>query len=216
MSGEYPSVPEDRLAAGGWTLRSRSDGVVFRMPGMTVTGYTLLYGDEQLRKALAESNVESKSNRSTGDSDGFLGGTNDEIGRFFFATALSFQPPLPGIGPAIVRPTVMKQARQSLASDFQRRGFEQLEWDDSQRLRTGSGDRGRLWKFTARLPASADEQRHDALEIEGWQAVWTTEGSFRIAGGAYPVVDPGDVAEELSTDPRRFRDELLELIRSVR
>ena len=217
MSGGYPSVPDDRLTTDGWTLRSRSEGAVFRMPGMTVTGYTLLYGDEQLRKALAEADLETQSIGPEHASEGLLDGAEDEIGRFFFATSLSFQPPLPpGIGTTLVLPAVTNQARQSLTSDLRARGFEQLEWDNRQRLRTESGDRGWLWKCTARLPISDNENRHAALELEGWQAIWTTDGSFRIAGGAYPISGAESVLGALSKSATQFREELLELIRAVR
>lgn len=248
MGDPYPTVPEDDLAAGGWTLVDRTEETLFRTPTAAVEGHTLLYEDARLRAALAEAGVgrspagDDADGEGTGEADeggatdgdgsgvSLAGRTGDGTGpwRFLFATALSFRPPLaPGIGPATVRPTVLAEARNSFARDLRSRGFEAVDRGRSERMRTRAGDRARLTKFTARLDAArldrdgAGETATDPLRIEAWLAVWSTGGSFRIAGGAYPVSGldsllaglPAD--ERPPTDPRAYRSELLDLVRAV-
>lgn len=172
MSGRYPSVPDDRLADGGWTLQNRSERAIFRLPGVTVTSHTLLYGDDRLRAAMASAGVEDRDRplESETDPDDLLGGSDGAAGKFFFASALSFRPPLPpGIGPAVLLSTVSKRTREALESDLRTRGFERMEWDEDQRFRTDSGDQGRLRKFTARLPViEADLLSEGSTSRAGW------------------------------------------------
>lgn len=221
---DYPEVPESTLEADGWERRVRSESQVFKTPTAAILGHTLLYEDARLRDALETVGAaDLLTTREQGGGDRMID-TGDDGGfwRFFFATALSFRPPLaPGIGPASMRPTVVSEARRSFEKDLQARGFEDVDRGRTQRVRTESGDRASLVKFTATYPFEADAAT-DALDIEGWLAVWTTGGSFRIAGGAYPVrglqevlsaVEEGDRPE---VDPNRYRDDLLDLIRAVR
>lgn len=224
-SGEYPAVPRDRLREGGWKLRSETEETVFRVPGASVIGYTVFYEDAELGEALG--GIEFPARPEEGDR--LVGTGESSPWRFFFATRLSFRPPLaPGIGPAALRSTVAKQAKRSFTEDLGARGFEGIESGRTQRVRTGSGDRARLRKFTAELPLEGAELPLEGVEgcaalgVEGWLAVWVTDGSFRIAGGAYPGPGLsellGSVSSEAapSVDPERFREELLELIRAVR
>lgn len=221
MTDEYPTVPTDDLAA--WDERVRAESEVFRTPTAAIIGRTLLYDDPELREALDAAGVghlldgDDEAGGShmidTGDGGGFW--------RFFFATALSFRPPLaPGIGPASMRPTIVSEARRAFTDDLEARGFENVERGRSQRVRTDSRDRASLVKVTATYPFPEDAPVA-ALDIEGWLAVWDASGQFRIAGGAYPVQGLegllGDLpAEERPvTDPNGFRDELLDLIRAV-
>jgi len=217
-AGAYPAVPHDRLLAEGWELRSKTEETVFRLPAASVVGYTLLYEDAGLRGAIeATDAVEPPAGA---DADHLVTADGDGTWRFFFATRLSFQPPLaPGIGPASLRPTVASQAKRTFADDLESRGFEAVESGRSQRFRAESGDRGRLRKFTAHLPLGGGESTPDRIDVEGWLAVWTTEGSFRIAGGAYPVSGVeallGSASDAPPTDPGAFREELLDAIRAV-
>ncbi|WP_254280060.1 hypothetical protein [Haloarcula marina] len=117
-------------------------------------------------------------------------------------------------------PTVVTEARRSFVDDLEARGFEEVERGRSQRVRTDAGDRARLAKVTATYPFGADAP-NDALDVEGWLGVWSHGGSFRIAGGAYPVrgVDAllaeGASGKRPETSPNEFRSELLDLIRAV-
>jgi hypothetical protein len=213
----YPSVPRDRLDELGWELTAKHEETVFQVPGATVTGYTLVYGDEQLRAAMEDAGVDWPLAGADGDGDRFVG-SDGGVWRFFFATALSFRPPLPpGIGPASLRPTVTARARRAFVEDLEARGFEAVESGREQRLRTKAGDRARLRKLTARLPLGDDRR----IDVAAWIAVWTIRGEFRIAGGAYPVGGPDALFSSLPererppVDPERFREELLELIGAV-
>lgn len=222
-SDDYPTVPHDRLVEAGWERRSRSEETVFRVGAASVVGYTLFYNDSRLREAVE---AVGAGGALTGPTDGdrvVETGDEGEGGpwRFFFATRLAFQPPLaPGIGTASVRPTVASQARRTFADDLEARGFEAVESGRRQRLRTESGERAQLRKFTAVLPL--DGEAVDRLDVEGWLAVWATGGSFRVAGGAYPVagldavLEPLSAAETPTTDPGTLREGLLDAIRAVR
>jgi hypothetical protein len=217
-SGPYPSVPHDRLLEDGWKLRSRAEETVFRLPAASVVGYTLLYEDARLRGAIeATDAVEPPAGAGE---DHLVTADGDGTWRFLFATRLSFQPPLaPGIGPASLRPTVASQAKRTFAADLESRGFESVESGRGQRFRTDSGDRGRLRKFTAHLSLGGGGAIPDRIDVEGWLAVWTTDGGFRIAGGAYPASGIeailGSASDAPPTDPGAFREELLSAIRAV-
>ncbi|QSG07388.1 hypothetical protein [Halapricum desulfuricans] len=219
MSDAFPEIASDGFEDSDWEQRARTESTVFNTPTASIVGHTVLYGDATLRTALGDargslSDGDDSADRmiDTGDGGGFW--------RFFFATALSFRPPLaPGLGTASMRPTVVSEARRSFEDDMRARGFEDVDRGRGQRARTRSGERVSLTKLTARHPL--EDGPIDALDIEGWLGVWSTGGSFRIAGGCYPIggletlLDPAD-GEHPVTDPSEYRDELLELIRSVR
>ncbi len=214
-SENYPTVPHERLREDGWELRSRTEETVFRVPGAAVVGYTVFYEDTRLGEA-----VEFPAQPEA--SDRLVGTDESSPWRFFFATRLAFRPPLaPGIGPATLRPTVASQAKRTFIEDLEARGFERVESGRTQRMRTDSGDRARLRKFTAELVLEGYGGR-PTLGVEGWLAVWVTGGAFRIAGGAYPVSGLSELLEavpadaDLSADTGGFREELLGLIRAVR
>jgi len=152
MGDGYPTVPENRLAQGGWAERVRTESTVFQTPTSRIVGRTVLYDDQALRDTLDSAGfddllagrAESSGRRlvETGESGGYW--------RFFFATALSFRPPLaPGIGPASMLPTVVTEARRSFTDDLEARGVSgRRAWpkpaspDRRGRARTtGEGDR---------------------------------------------------------------------------
>ncbi len=217
----YPSVPSDRLAEGGWQLQSKTAEMVFELPAVSVTGYTLVYEDGRLREAIEAAGIGGETTASGEESRRIGTDTEGGVSRFFFATALSFRPSLPpAVGPASLRSTVERQARREFTDDLEARGFEGVEYDGSQRVRTDSGEKARLRKLTATLPLDS-EGTPEQLDIEGWLAVWVTDGSFRIAGGAYPIGLQGVLgshsrADHDAIDPGQFRAELLSLIRTVR
>jgi hypothetical protein len=219
-----PSVPDERLAEGGWTLSEESSETRFELPTMRVVGHTRLYEDAELREAVE---------RVTGI---------DRRWRFFFATRLEFDPPLaPGIGPAMLYGSVSTEAKREFATDLQRRGFENVSRGRGGRVRTDAGDRASLTKYDTRYRLDATD-RDDAtdgdpgetgvgaanrsqgdrrtLPVTGWLAVWTYDDEFRLAGGAYPdrpLVEVLDIADErLDRDPTAYREELIALIRAVR
>jgi len=195
-----PAVPEARLARGGWELTDERVETVFRLSGATVEGATEVYDDVRTREAAAS-----------------VAGL-DRQWRFFFATALSFRPPLaPGIGPMMILPTVRSEAQSAFASELRERGFEDVSRGRKERTRTDGGDKLHLRSYTADLPLGAVET---TLSITGWVGVWHADG-FRIAAGAYPnrsvggILGLGEPREPLDRAPETYREELLELIRAV-
>lgn len=194
----FPAVPEAALDAGGWTRTDETVETVFQLPGTSVEGATVVYGDEQTRDAAAEY------------------GNLEQRWRFFFATKLTFSPPLsPGIGPAMILPTVRSEANKTFKSELRDRGFESISRERTERVRVDSGDRAKLTQFRAELPLESA-----TLPITGWVGVWHSDG-FRIGAGAYPeqpiaeilaIDDPPDVLRKTS---RAYRDELLDLIRAI-
>lgn len=221
MTDEYPDVASDALAAGPWELTGRSEDRVFRTPMATVTGHTLVYEDTALRDALTAAGAGAAVDATDDGGDRLVSLDRSEgpgVRRFFFATGLSFSPPLaPGIGPASMQPTVVTEARRSFADDLRARGFEDVDTGRSQRFRTDAGDRGRLSKVTGTVPLSGGQR----VDVEGWLGVWNRGGTFRIAGGAYPVsgldalLDSLPADERPDTAPGGYREDLLELIRAV-
>ena len=225
MADGYPTVPDGRLDDGDWRLRARTEETLFRTPAAAVVGRTLVYEDGALADALAAAgtaDVLARASAGRTDDGSRLVDTGDgDYWRFFFATALSFRPPLaPGIGPASMLPTVRSEALSAFADDLTARGFADVDRGRSQRVRTEGGDRARLTKITATLPLGTDAPA-DTLDVEGWVAVWTTGGEFRIAGGAYPVAGLDDLLAAVPADERpptgrtAARDDLLALVRAV-
>ncbi|MES3517456.1 MAG: hypothetical protein PPP58_07315 [Natronomonas sp.] len=185
---EMPAVPEDRLDAGGWERVEETTETVFQLPTAKVEGHTLLFEDGNLRERVIEA------------------GGDDRTWRFFFATTLSFHPPLaPGVS-TMVKPTVVTEARDRFADDLRKRGFENIDRGRTQTIRAESDARIRLSQYRARLVVS--ETR---LTISGFLGVWYDD-DFYIAGGAYPE---SGLETWVDTDPEGYRDELLELIRAV-
>ncbi|EMA29799.1 hypothetical protein [Haloarcula japonica] len=195
----FPDVPADRLRDGGWALVDESVETVFKLPTARVEGATKVFDDDGTREAVREA-------------VGF-----DHQWRFFFATALSFTPPLaPGIGPAMILPTVRSEAQSAFAEELADRGFESVERGRKERVRVDSGDRARFRTYSAELDLAVDA----TLSITGWVGVWHGDG-FRIAAGAYPdqslstLLDIENPPEPLRRTPSDYRAELLALIRAV-
>ena len=195
-----PAVPDDRLRAGGWELVDESVETVFTLPTASVEGATVLYDDAETRStAVRAADI-------------------DRQWRFFFATRLTFRPPLaPGVGPAMILPAVRSEATSAFAEELRDRGFENVERGRRERVRTDSGDRARLQSYSASLEL---EDAGATLSVTGWLGVWNADG-FRIAAGAYPdrpvaeILTIDEPAETLQRTARDYRDELLSLIRAV-
>lgn len=196
----FPGVPTARLRDGGWDLVNERVDTVFELPTVHVEGATKVYDDSDTRDAVRAAT-------------GF-----DRQWRFFFATALSFTPPLaPGIGPAMLLSTVRSEAQSAFADELADRGFEAVDRGRSERIRVDSGDRARLRKYSASLDL---EELDTVLSVTGWVGVWHGDG-FRIAAGAYPdrplatLLAVEDSDGTLERTPSDYRSELLTLIRAV-
>ncbi|MFB6309029.1 MAG: hypothetical protein ABEH35_06840 [Haloarculaceae archaeon] len=201
----FPTVPETDLADGGWNETDATVETVFQLPTASVEGATLVYDDERTRGAVREAaGIEFQW-------------------RFFFATRLTFRPPLPpGIGTAMVLPTVRSEARQAFADRLRDRGFTDIDRGARERFRVASGERARATKYRATLePGEIGGGLDTPLPVEGWVAVWNADG-VRIAGGAYParpladVLAVSDGPAPLDRTAGEYREELLGLIKEVR
>ena len=199
-----PAIPEDRL--DGWTRTEAFSETVFRLSRVSVEGHTVVYEDERLRTAVREA------------SDGAF----DRMWRFFFATGLDFSPPLPpGVGPAAVFSTVASNADDQFVATLEDRGFRDVSQGRRERIRVETGDRARLRRYNAELDVESGGGDIHSLPTAGLLAVWTVDGEFRLAGGAYPTRSLAAVLgiqsddSRLTVDPDRFRDDLLGLIRAV-
>jgi len=193
-------LPAERLEAGGWSLVREESETLFGLSAVRVLGHTRLYEDRSVRAAIT---------KATG---------LDRTWRFFFATRLEFEPPLPsGGGPVAVAPTVRAEARRSFGGDLRERGLVGVERTTTGRLRVESGDRAHLQGYRGRLPLPVEAV--DGVDVAGWLAVWTVDGAFRVAGGAYPEGLPAVAdalgAGALGPTAADCREELLDLIRGV-
>ena len=218
MGEGYPKIPETAIPED-WEPRGRSEDPLFDAGAVSVTGRTILYADARVEAALAATGAGGLPEPGDADGEGDRLVGIDTVAPFAFATALSFRPPLtPGIGAAALLPTILMEARRSFGADLRSRGFEGIERDRRGRIRTDTGDRARLTNYTATYPVGTDGPV-DALRVEGWLAVWTREGAFRVAGGAYPTAGLADLLasqEGIPTDPSVFRNALIDLVRAVR
>ncbi|AQL41963.1 hypothetical protein BV210_04185 [Halorientalis sp. IM1011] len=199
MSGDgTPRVPDDHL--DGWAVTDRSSETVFELPVARVVGHTAVYDDDDLRSTVTS----------------LTGGAVDRMWRFFFATRLEFTPTLPPtIGPAAVFTTVRTQANSVFRERLQERGFDDISKAGHDRIRVDSGDRASLQAYDAAIETSVVD-----VPVEGYLAVWSTGGEFRLAGGAYPAASLSDLLgisiPGIDIDPDSFRKELLTLVKSVR
>jgi len=196
-----PAVPEAQLS-DGWERVDSSVETLFELDraGIRVQGHTLVYEDRPLREAV----------RATTD------GQVNQTWRFFFATRLTFEPPLPtGVGLQMVLPAVRSEARRHFVDDLRARGFESIEQGRREKLRTRGGTTVRLQQVSGSFTPPTVE---GPLPIEGWVGVWS-DGGLYVAGGAYPATPltesfAGDDAI-LDRDPGTYRDELYRVLRGV-
>ncbi|MFB6142798.1 MAG: hypothetical protein ABEJ30_05585 [Halorientalis sp.] len=193
-----PHVPPEHLE--GWTCTDRTSETVFRLPVAEIVGHTAVYGDEDLRETIRS----------------LTGGTVDRTWRFFFATRLTFTPPLPpAVGPAAVFSTVEAEANAAFTDRLRDRGFTDVSEVDRERIRADTGDSAFLTTYDATVATDVMD-----IPVRGHVGVWTTAGEFRLAGGAYPAASLEDLlgmaVPGVDIDPEALREELVTLIRAVR
>ena len=191
-----PSVPD--LGERGWTLDEEREEVRFELPTMRVLAHTLVFSDAALRARVREATAL------------------DPTWRFFVATRLGFEPPLPPLtGNASVYGSVRSEARDAFVEDLRDRGVEGIERGRTERLRTETRDRVSLTRYrgTCRL----DRESEAVVPVAGALGVWTHDGDFRLAGGGYPETSLSTTLDGApETDPNAFRDELVVLVRGTR
>jgi hypothetical protein len=211
-----PSVPP--LDERGWALVEERQEVRFELPTMRVLAHTLVYDDADLRDRVRE---------STGV---------DHHWRFFFATRLGFEPPLPPLtGTASVYGSVRSEARRAFVDDLHNRGVDDIERVRSERMRTETGDRVSVTRYRGRFRLDLDDGSRDetadedesergadpgddgfSVPVAGLLGVWTHDGTFRLAGGWYPDQSLASVLDGApTTDPNRFRNDLVDLVRGT-
>ena len=193
-----------------WVRTDERVDVRFELPTMRVLAHTLVYEDDALRERVRE---------ATGI---------DHAWRFFFASRLDFEPPLPPLtGTASVYGSVRSEARNAFVSDLRERGVASIDRGRTERTRTETGDRVSLTRYRGRYRFDGgdggddgdDGRNGDTLDvpIAGLLGVWTHDGDFRLAGGCYPEVSLATLVEGApATDPNAFRDELVDLVRGTR
>ncbi|MFP4217885.1 MAG: hypothetical protein ACLFR6_03475 [Salinarchaeum sp.] len=106
--------------------------------------------------------------------------------RFFFASRLSFQPPLPLSVETAIEPTVLSAAESQLEDRLLDRGATTVSFDDQQSVEI-NGIPGRAVTF---------ESKHERGTIFEGQLAVTRPDGLRVAGGAYPA-DASDGRETL-------------------
>lgn len=198
-----PAAPENSLETGGWELAEEYTETVFELPAMRVQGVTRRYEDERSRARLRER----------------AGGDLEHPVRFFAVTRLVFEPPLPpGVGTAMVAPTVRSEARKAFARRLEERGLEDVTRDRSERFRLPDRTSVRLWRYTAADPLP---QLDSELPLECWVAIWTGSDALFVVTGGHPTVALASLfpdapeSEALTRSPSEFRDAFLELLRET-
>ncbi|WP_254838350.1 hypothetical protein [Natronomonas marina] len=182
-----PTLPESRLAGTGWTLSRTEAETVFEGLGVSVTGHTAIYEDEDLRERIVAA------------------GGEDRVWRFFFASRLDITPS-PGFGMAsVARPYVVRESKAAFVEELRERGFEDIAHGDTETVRLGE-HRARMTPHRARLPLDDTD-----VGVLGAVVVWH-DGHFHVAGGAYPTTG---LQQWVETDPDAYESELLDLIRAV-
>lgn len=196
----FPTVPEDRLEANGWVPAAKTVETVFELPGMSVRGATLQFRDDATSTAIAERTDV------------------DETWRFFFATALSFEPELPpAASQAFLLPMVRARATERFRSTLRDSGLTDVERVRTERRRIGFGKRVPLSRFEAALKLETPDV---TVPLAGWLGAWYDDG-FLVSGGAYPerpmgsVLGLDDPSPLLRRDAATYRRELLELMGAV-
>ena len=217
MAPAPPAVPTDTLDAGGWDLVEETTETVFEVSTTRIYAATRHYEDERTRTALRE---------ATG---------LDRTVRFFAATRLVFEPPLPPlVTPGMAGPILRTEVRRSFTDRLRERGLQNVERADSKRMRVADGRRARLTKYTATDPLADSDATVAAqsLPLECWVAVWTRSKTARVVTGGYPAVtlaehfgiDAGghtdadghiEADSPLTRTRDEFHDEFLDLLRAV-
>ena len=196
-----PVVPREHLE-NGWELVAERTETVAELSALRVRSVTHRYDDGRSRTVLSEAGYEI-----------------DHPVRFFAVSRLAFEPSLPpGVGTAMVAPTVRTEARKAFARRLSRRGLKDVSRDRTERFRLPDDSRVRLFRHTGTVrPTELDAP----LPLECWVGVWPTTGTFLVVSGAHPTVtlrsrlDTDTAPDTLGRSPDEYRQEFLELLRET-
>jgi hypothetical protein len=167
MAPTPPSVPEAALEARGWRRTDDRIETVFEGLGVAVESRTLVYEDRELRSRVVDA------------------GGPDRVWRFLFVARLEITPkPMFG-GHAALRPRVLREAKQTFATELRERGIEAVSAGNDERTEVGGDRRARLVPYRGKLPIGDDDDEKSAVDIVGRLALWYDDG-FYLAGVAGP------------------------------
>lgn len=201
MSGEFPAVPTDALAAGGWRERERRETRAFDAAVVTVDAATVVYEDVALRDRLRE---------ATG---------LDRLWRFFVASRLTLSPAT--ATSAALTKLVANRAHAGFADTLGDRGFEGVRRTGDEA--TDAGFAAAALREDSRVAGYEALCRLDGVGVRarGWAAVRPVDGAYLLVGGAYPTAlreAPDDATADAvadALDPERFREDLFALMRDT-
>jgi hypothetical protein len=224
-----PTVPRERLDAGGWRLVSDAteDPAYEQSIGpVTVTAATrtLVYEDAALRREVAE--------RTLGRADARLA--------TFFATRATFDPDLTDLpaGREQLLDRVESASRRTFQRRLKRAGLAGVTRTGEATMSVESGAEARLTNYEGTYAfggfAVGIGDRRMTVEggeipVSGHLAAWFGDDSVLVAGGAYPAANferevtktPSEairltIAVDLGLAPAAYREELFGLMRRVR
>lgn len=181
-----PAVPERRLFDSGWEKKETTVETVASLAGVTVQAHTAIYDDIDLRRRVIEA-----------------GGT-DRVWRFFFASRLVFTPSLSASVIRFARSRIFREAREGFADELRERGFENVSIGETTKVRLDDERTGKLTTYEAVF-----ETDSRTIPIAGRAATWY-DGTFYVAGGAYPTENLG-----VEVPAEEYDTEIRDLIRSV-
>ncbi|SFR50333.1 DUF6517 family protein [Halogeometricum limi] len=225
-----PSVPEDRLSAGGW---AQLDDVTqdpafeeeFGPVTVTASTRTLLYEDAALREEIAEKTLGQASSQFA----------------TFFATRVTFDPDLTSLPAGAGRQQLLDQVESQSRQQFQNRlkdaGLAPVERVNTGTFEVASGTSARLTEYEATFAFEGfgvtvgDEDitvEGGEIPVAGHLAAWIANDSVLVSGGAYPAANFARTMEQspsaaidltvdidLGLTPDAYREELFELMRHV-
>ncbi|MGM0371503.1 MAG: hypothetical protein ACQEQJ_03250 [Halobacteriota archaeon] len=224
-----PSVPDDALDSGGWEqLDQTKDETVIEETYGPVTveavASSVTYTDAALREQVRADTL------STVETDLAL----------FSATRIDMAPSVDELGP--VRSEVKKQIRtaaiEELRAQMDAAGITNVEETGTGTIEVASGTTAEMTELTGSYPVEDMKfpvSEDTAITIEGGElpvdavlAVWSANGNYLVAGGAYPAENFTRETDTALTDaisvsvdidlgltPDAYREELLDLIAGV-
>lgn len=192
-----PSVPEDRLAEGGWTQTDSSEETVFEESygpvTVTATSSSVTYEDEALAADVRE--------KTLGQVEGPLA--------IYSASHINFSPDLNNLPGGVGRKEILNEvetaAEQQFEQEMRDNGLENVTKTGEEEFETESGASPGVTTFTAEFPVGAIEYDTggetfeidaDPIQVEGDLAVWNDGDYVVVAGGAYPGENFATTTEE--------------------
>jgi hypothetical protein len=225
-----PSVPQDKLDDGGWTLREETnDETVFEQEYSVVTveavATSRTYADAALRDQVRTDTL----------------GTVDTDLALFSATRVDIAPAVDELGPvqSEAKSRIREHATAQLRDQLEAAGIEDVEETGTDTLSVAGGHEADLVELQGNYPVSDISfpvQADTSITIEGGElpiaallAVWAADGNYLIAGGAYPAANftrnsqsqlsdaiSVTIDVDLGLTPAAYREELLGLVTAVR